>query len=115
MAMGPPGRGRVPFRGPINHNIKSQPMTKKRTQEEIERQIQGLLKMKETLPQKSFFGDDNWAKIDAQIAVLKGEATPDDYYIDEKSEDYEDGDNDVWSEAERAESWLNGERGDLFE
>lgn len=91
-------------------------MGKKRTQAEIDRQIEGLTKMKETLPRTSFFGDDNWEKIDAQIAVLKGEATPDDYYVDEHSEDYEDGDNDVWSDAEKAENWLNGEETeDLFE
>jgi hypothetical protein len=88
----------------------------KRTQAEIDRQIEGLTKMKDHLPEYSMFGDANWEKIDAQIAVLKGEAEPNDYYINEDGEDYEDGDNDVWSEAERASQWLDGEENDdLFE
>jgi len=91
-------------------------MSKPRTQPEIDIQIKGLEKMKETLPRKSFFGDDNWEKIDAMIAVLQGTKVPDDFYIDEHDEDYEDGDNDVWSDAERAERWKKGEEDeDLFE
>jgi len=89
---------------------------KTRTQKEIDRQIDGLLKMKETLPEHSFFGDKNWEKIHAQVAVLQGKAKANDYYQDEHAEEYEDGDNDVWSDAERAELWLKGEENDdLFE
>lgn len=91
-------------------------MGKLRTEDEIKRQIAGLEKMKETLPEKSFFGDNNWEKIDAQIAVLKSEKEPDDYYQDEHSEDYQDGDNDLYFEADRAYQWLHGDEDeDLFE
>jgi hypothetical protein len=88
----------------------------KRTQQEIDRQIAGLGNMKKTLPEFSVFGDENWAKIDAQIAVLKGKAEPNNYYRDEHSEEYQDGDNDIWSDAEMARLWLEGiETEDLFE
>lgn len=88
----------------------------KRTEEEIKRQIEGLEKMKTTLPHFSKFGDDNWKKIDAQVAVLKGEKKPDDYYQDETAEEFEDGDNDIWQAAEEAEQWLNGHNNeDLFD
>ena len=87
-----------------------------RTKEEINYQIKGLTKMRETLPQKSRFGDDNWKKIDAQISVLKGQAKPDDFYIDEGLEEYQDGDNDVYNEAYTAKEWLDGNVSeDLFE
>ena len=82
---------------------------KKRTKEEIDRQITGLENMKNTLPETSMFGDKNWEKIDAQIAVLKGESESDDFHVDESSEDYRDGDNDLWSDTDRAERWLDGE------
>jgi hypothetical protein len=88
----------------------------KRTQEEIDRQVSGLLKMRSTMPRINFFGENNWSVIDAQIAVIKGEKKPDHYYIDETSEDYKPDDNQIWSEAERAEQWLLGvEKNDLFE
>ena len=87
-----------------------------RTKEEINYQIKGLTKMRETLPQKTMFGDDNWKKIDAQISVLKGQAKPDDFYADEGEEEYQDGDNDVYNEAYTAKEWLDGNVSeDLFE
>jgi hypothetical protein len=89
---------------------------KRRTEEEIQHQIEGLENMKKIVPERSFFGDENWKKIDAQIAVLKGNAVPNDYYRNEHDEDYNEGDNDIWSDAELAEQWLNGEEdNDLFE
>jgi hypothetical protein len=77
----------------------------KRTQEEINRQIEGLLKMKETLPEYSFFNDNNWKQIDTQVEVLKGDLDADEVE-----------DDDFYSSALDAEDWLNGERDeDLFE
>lgn len=84
--------------------------------QDINRQIEGLNRMKLTLPPKSIFGDDNYGKIDAQIAVLKNEKTPDDFYIDEGLEEYCDGDDDIYYAADDAERWLNGDTTeDLFE
>lgn len=79
---------------------------KKRTAKEIKKQIEGLKKMKKTLPEFSFFGDNNWDGIDAQLDVLEGM---------KEAEDFED-DDEIYSLASQAEEWLNGERDeDLFE
>jgi hypothetical protein len=91
-------------------------MAQAKTQEEINLQIEGLLKMKGRLPQVSGIGTRNWEEIDAQIAVLKGEKTPDDYWEDETAEEFTDGDNDVYHAADRAKQWKLGlETEDLFE
>ncbi len=88
----------------------------KRTQEEINLQIEGLLKMKETLPEFSFFGDKNWENIDIQIEILKGDVKSDSLWEDESAEEFEEGDNDLYYSAIDAEQWLNNEREeDLFE
>lgn len=77
-----------------------------RTQEEIERQIEGLKKQKESLPEYNFFGDNNWEMIDAQIEILNGADI--DEYCDR--EDY------VESGATNAYDWLTDENeDDLFE
>lgn len=89
---------------------------KKRTEKEIARQIEGLKKMKKSLPEFSAFGDKNWETIDAQLDVLEGKKDPDDFYVDETSEEFEDGDNDIYFAAERTQEWLNGnQKEDLFE
>lgn len=81
-----------------------------RTQEEIKRQIDGLEAMKEWLLEYSHFGDPNHLGIDAQIDVLKGEADVEDFLDGNENEDY------IFSEAERAETWLDGiDNEDLFE
>lgn len=89
---------------------------KMRTQDEIRRQVELLENKKINLPRLNAFGDSNWEKIDAQIEVLEGRATPDDFYIDETSDEFEDGDNDVWSAADEAAEWLkNPNASDLVE
>lgn len=88
----------------------------KRTKEQIDRQIEGLKKMKDWLPEFDMFGNGNWEKIDAQLDVLEDKKEPDDFYVDESAEEYQDGDNDVYFEATRAADWLDGsEKDDLFE
>lgn len=77
-----------------------------RTQEEINRQIEGLKKMKENLPETNFFGDNNWEVIDAQIDILQGG----DY------EDYQEADYAIEAAAYDATGWLEGDIDeDLFE
>jgi hypothetical protein len=88
----------------------------KRTQDEINRQIEGLKKDRKKLPQFSMFGDKNWEKIDAQISVLEGNGNPDFYYEDETAEEFEEGDNNIYHAAEEADEWLCGNRNeDLFD
>lgn len=82
-----------------------------RTAEEIEKQVLGLQKMKSTLPKVNFFGDDNWEKIDAQISVLKGEKTADEFIEEDSDEE-----NQAYEDALQAEEWLHGHTNDdLFE
>lgn len=85
-----------------------------RTQEEINRQIDGLLKMKTWLPEFSMFGDPNWEKIDAQVSVLKGGSKDD---FDEGDWEAMDETNQIYRAAEEAEDWLSDDitMEDLFE
>lgn len=85
-------------------------MATKKTQQEIDEQIKGLIKSKDTLPRHSMFGDDNWGKIDAQISILNGSKVPDWYYVDESAEEYNDGDNDTYFAASDAADWMKGDR-----
>lgn len=88
----------------------------KRTGEEIQRQIDGLKAMKKELPETTFFGDNNWERIDAQLDIIECLKDADDFYIDETSDEYEEGDNDIYFAAVDAENWLDGEKeDDLFE
>lgn len=91
-------------------------MRKDRTTEEIARQIQGLKKDRERLPEFSMFGGNNWEKIDAQLDVLEDKKDPDDFYVDENTDEYEDGDNEVYFSAQEAKDWLDGSTDeDLFD
>ena len=65
---------------------------KERTQDQIDEQIKWLMDNKRQIPQTTAFGDDNWAKIDAQIAVLK-EVMDEDEVADKL-------DNGDWTESE---------------
>lgn len=76
-----------------------------RTQEEIQRQIDGLLKQKERLPEYSAFGDPNHLIFDAQISILDGSKELSD--IDEGDWDEMDEDNKIYRGAEEADNWLN--------
>ena len=76
---------------------------KPRTTSEIKRQIDGLAKMRKSLPRTNFFGDDNWDSIDAQIETLQGKNP----FIKSDA---------VYMEVERAKEWMAGrENEDLFE
>lgn len=80
-----------------------------RTEEEIIFQVEGLNRMKGMFPEFSKHGNrNNWAVIDAQIAVLQGLKEAEDYYIEETLQGFCDGDNDAYYEAVRAEDWLFG-------
>lgn len=75
--------------------------------EEIQKQIEGLKKMKNTLPEYNFFGDNNWVSIDVQLDILEGVKDYDDYENDEP---------DIERAAYDADEWLNGDRTeDLFD
>lgn len=75
-----------------------------RTQQEIERQIKGLEKEKQTLPEFNFFGDPNHLAIDYQIKTLKGEITLEQYNEDGCDDEYYDR---IAASIADAEDWLN--------
>ena len=78
-----------------------------RTAQEKQRQVEGLKKQKEALPEYSFFGDNNWEAIDAMISIIMELTTYADYENDEPH---------IESEAYRCQCWLNGESDDdLFD
>jgi hypothetical protein len=84
-----------------------------RTQEQINAQIEGMKKEKETLPPVSRLGTPNHEIIDAKISILLAEQELDD--IDEGDWDEMDAQNEVYRGAEEAQQWLDEEMDeDLF-
>lgn len=83
------------------------------TDQQIKAEIKALQELKKTIPKKTFFGDDNHERLDAQIEVLENRMTEKQienrFYVDETSEDYHEGDNDLWSHAGEAHRWMVGE------
>lgn len=81
----------------------------KENEEIINRQVECLKNMKEVLPVYSKLGDPNWAAIDAQIEIITGRKTLDNY-SNPAIHEY------IQHEASRAELWLMGYfKEDLFE
>lgn len=85
-----------------------------RTEEQIDRQIDGLDAMKDWLPEYSGFGSPNWQMIDAKILIISGEMDLEDF--PEGDWDEMDEENEIYREAEEAQDWLYEEHDeDLFE
>jgi hypothetical protein len=85
-----------------------------RNQEEIERQINGILAEKERLPEVSMFDTPNHEIADIKIAILRGSIELED--VDDGDWSVMDSANQVYRGAEEATEWLDGEREeDLFE
>jgi hypothetical protein len=84
-----------------------------RTQEEIQRQIEGLKKERATLPPYSAFGTPNHQIMDAQIAILNGTSKLEDF--PEGDLDADDAESQIFRGAEDAKYWLDDETAeDLF-
>lgn len=75
---------------------------KPKTQNEIDKEIQGLLAVKPRLPPFNVFNESNHAKIDAQVDVLRNHLT--DEEVDEKYANVEG----VYNEAIEALTWREG-------
>lgn len=79
----------------------------KRSKEEIQKQIDGLKRDKEKLPEYSKFGDPNWQMIDAQLSILEGREDIDDFEEDEDL--LNDGlPDEIYNAAQAASDWLDG-------
>ena len=87
---------------------------KKRSKEEIEKQIAGLKAMKKRMLAHSFFGDNNHAGIEVQLDLLEGKSFASDYEeFNEQDHWFPEEDLDyVREQAEQAEQWMNGETDD---
>jgi len=72
-----------------------------KTKEEIKKQIEALKAVRPKIVPKSAFGDDNLARLDAQVAVLEGLMDDDDIW------DRWD-DEDIISISLDARQWLDG-------
>ena len=83
-----------------------------RNQQEIDRQIAGLKNQKAGLPEFTVFGDNNWAKADAQLDILEGKKDMDEFDRESLGEDDEDKGAAIRDAAEEAQDWLYGIEGD---
>ncbi len=75
----------------------------RKTQSEIDKQIEALENEKTELPEFNYFGDNNYHRIETQIAVL----------LDDLSSDDLDSDDENYIHALEAEDWLAGQIDDL--
>lgn len=73
-----------------------------RSTEEKEKMVSDLKKLRNNLPEKNFFGEENWKQIDAQIELIEsnGEKT---------AEYFESADDNIYNAVADVESWLNGD------
>lgn len=83
-----------------------------RTQQEIDREIAALERNRARLPERDFFGGNNYEKTDAMLRVLREKMSTEEvnaeWYADESAEDYNENDNDTWRAADQAREWLEG-------
>lgn len=78
-----------------------------RTQDEINRQIEGLKADRKSLPEFSLFGNNNWEVINESIYMLDGRTTLD---------DYDEEDEHLFSSLLTVADWLTGAiNEDLFD
>lgn len=87
-----------------------------RTQSEIDEQIKWLEENKRKIQRRNVFGEDNWAKLDAELTVLKEQLTEEDVW-DRSAGEGEEDDSKEWDfvtgEAARdAAMWLAGDTDD---
>jgi hypothetical protein len=72
----------------------------KPTPEQIKEQAEKLKQMKPKVRHWSYFGDNNWEQIDAQVAVLEGAPVS----------NYAGASIEVYGAAQDARSWMDGEK-----
>jgi len=76
-----------------------------KTQKEINTQIAALKEVRPKIKPYSFFGDDNLAKLDAQVRVLEEDLDEDDIW----EEWPEDEEFDIRTAADNTVAWRNGD------
>jgi hypothetical protein len=78
-----------------------------RSFEEIEKEIAKLEEIKPKIKHYSFFGDDHWASIDAQVQVLTEQMTDTDVYDEWEDVDDWDANRNIIDDALVASEWLH--------
>lgn len=87
----------------------------KRTQEEINNMKAAIARQRERLPERNVFGDNNWEKLDAMVAVLDdpllwdNDAIFDRYGGDNTADDYDERDDELANELLQIVDWLDGQ------
>jgi hypothetical protein len=81
-----------------------------RTPEEISTEITKLKGLKDSIPKKSFFGDDNHAAVDVQIQVLEQLMSNNDVYDTWGDDEIEEFDQHTLDSALEASNWLTSDR-----
>jgi len=77
-----------------------------KTQKEIEKQIVALKEIRPKVRPYSFFGDDNLAKLDAQVKVLEEDMDSDEVWGEWPEEE---SDMEIRMAADGAVAWRDGE------
>jgi hypothetical protein len=83
-------------------------MSMRKTEEQINAEIAALMKIKPNVRERTIFGDDNHAAIDAQVAVLRDRMSSDKVYNDYGDEDSDDFDQYTLDAALSAHDWMTG-------
>ncbi len=85
-----------------------------KTQIEIDAIKLALARQRDSLPNYSAFGNNNWERIDGQLEVLNFELTDEDavyarYGGDASAEDYDPVEDEIANDIRMALDWLNGD------
>lgn len=83
-------------------------MSKRKTEEQISAEIAALVALKPKVRQRTAFGDDNHAAIDAQLAVLRERMSSDDVYSAYGDEGMDEFDQHTFDAALSACDWMTG-------
>ena len=83
-------------------------MSKRKTEEQINAEVEALVAVKPKVRELTAFGDDNHAAIDAQLAVLRERMDHDDVYDAYGDEDSDDFDQHTLDAALSAHDWMVG-------
>ncbi len=83
-------------------------MSKRKTEDQINAEISALVALKPKVRERTAFGDDNRAAIDAQLAVLRERMSSDEVYYAYGDEDADEFDQHTFDAALSACDWMTG-------
>jgi len=83
-------------------------MSKRKTEDQINAEIAALVALKPKVRERTAFGDDNHAAIDAQLAVLRERMSSDEVYDAYGDEDSDEFDQHTFDAALSAHDWMSG-------